>query len=80
MWARSAGHVVLTSDLDFTAILANTGGQAPSVVQLRMQDVLPETAGPTVVLALDQFADDLETGALLSVDPSRARVRALPLR
>lgn len=30
-WARSNGHVVLTHDLDFTAILAHTHASAPSV-------------------------------------------------
>ena len=80
LWARSNGHVVLTNDLDFTAILASTQGRAPSVVQLRMQDLLPEAAGAVVSAALDQFAEDLAAGALLSVDPARARVRKLPLR
>ena len=32
MWARTHDYVVLTSDLDFAAILASTGGRVPSVV------------------------------------------------
>ena len=79
LWARTNGHVVLTSDLDFTAILASTHGMVPSVVQLRAQDLLPSVIGPVTLSALRQFAEDLAAGSLLSVDPLRARVRRLPL-
>jgi predicted nuclease of predicted toxin-antitoxin system len=34
----------LTHDLDFSALLAATSDVAPSVVQLRMQDLLSERA------------------------------------
>jgi hypothetical protein len=39
---------------------------------------LPNRAGPFVIEALRRFADDLGTGALLTVDVTRARVRILP--
>ena len=42
-WATDHGFVVLTHDLDFAAILAATSDRAPSVVQLRIHDVLAET-------------------------------------
>lgn len=41
-WAESNGHIVLTHDLDFGAMLAATGADSPSVLQLRFQDVSPE--------------------------------------
>jgi len=34
-WAKVNDAVVFTHDLDFGAILAATGGSAPSVIQLR---------------------------------------------
>ncbi len=34
-------YVVLTHDLDFSAILAATQREGPSVVQIRIQDVSP---------------------------------------
>jgi predicted nuclease of predicted toxin-antitoxin system len=37
--ARADDYVVLTHDLDFSAILAATGGDRPSVVQIRSDDV-----------------------------------------
>ena len=79
-WARTNGFLVLTHDLDFTAILAATSDQAPSVVQLRMQDVLSESALEAVVIALRAHSEEIVKGALLSIDESGARVRILPLR
>jgi predicted nuclease of predicted toxin-antitoxin system len=48
------------------------------VVQIRTEDVRPETLGPTLIEALRQMAAELEEGALLTVDPARARLRVLP--
>lgn len=71
--------IVLTHDLDFSAILAATRGTRPSVVQLRSDDITPETMVTTLVTALSQMADDLAAGALLTIDPKRSRLRLLPL-
>lgn len=79
-FARASGYVVLTHDLDFGAILSATQSAKPSVVQIRSEDVRPETVGPALIEALRQMASQLEEGALLTVDPVRARLRVLPLR
>ena len=79
-YARQQGHVVLTHDLDFGAILAATHGEKPSVVQIRADDVRPEAIGKPLVVALQQMASELKEGALITVDPSRTRLRLLPLR
>lgn len=78
-WARENGFIVLTNDLDFSAILAATAGAAPSVVQLRMQDLLSETSVRVVASALEAHREDIEQGALLSIDEGGARIRMLPL-
>lgn len=78
--ARTRGMVVLTHDLDFGAILAASGGDGPSVVQIRAADVRPEAIAVQVIGALHQFAEDIARGALLSIDTSRTRVRLLPLQ
>lgn len=79
-WARVNGFVLLTHDLDFSAILAAASETAPSVVQLRMQDLLSERAIESIVAALIAHAADIGSGALISIDDSHARVRILPLR
>ena len=40
-WAKENGYVVFTNDLDFGAILATTRAAAPSVIQVRTQDLSP---------------------------------------
>lgn len=79
-YARANDCVVLTNDLDFSAILAATHGDKPSVVQIRADDVSPDAIGKQVIFALRQMFSELEEGALLTVDPIRARLRVLPLR
>jgi predicted nuclease of predicted toxin-antitoxin system len=79
-YARVNGYVVLTHDLDFSAILAATHGEKPSVVQIRADDVSPDAIGKQVIVALLQMASELEAGALLTVDPNRTRLRVLPLQ
>ena len=78
-YAAASDYVVLTHDLDFGAILAATQGEKPSVVQIRAEDVSPDVIGASVVSALRQMADELEAGALVTVDPNRTRLRVLPL-
>lgn len=72
--------IVLTHDLDFSAILAATQGRKPSVVQLRSDDVRPQVVGHRIATALKVLRDELEAGALLTLDMERTRVRLLPLR
>ena len=79
-FAANNDYVVLTHDLDFSAILAATQGEKPSVVQIRAVDVSPLVIGLHVITALRHTESELEAGALLTVDPSRTRVRLLPLR
>ena len=79
-YAKQHGFVVLTHDLDFSAILAVTGAHAPSVIQLRTQDLVSERFRDTLVAALRQFQSELENGALIVVDEIRSRVRVLPLK
>jgi predicted nuclease of predicted toxin-antitoxin system len=78
-WAREHSFIVLTNDLDFSAILAATSGASPSVVQLRMQDLLSETSVSFVTGTLEEHREDIEHGALLSIDEGGARIRMLPL-
>jgi predicted nuclease of predicted toxin-antitoxin system len=79
-FANEHRFVVITNDLDFSAILAAGAVDGPSVVQLRTQDVLSESAAGIVATALEAHREDIERGALLSIDEAGTRVRVLPLR
>ena len=77
--AQERRSVVLTHDLDFSTILAATGGAGPSVIQIRADALSPERIGAAVLAALVGLEAELKSGALLTLDPARTRVRMLPL-
>lgn len=79
-WARQNSYIVFTNDLDFGALLAVTGAEGPSVIQIRTTDVTPEAQSKRMLGALEQFKESLSDGALISIDESRERVRLLPLK
>jgi predicted nuclease of predicted toxin-antitoxin system len=78
-WAVEYGHVILTADLDFGAILAATRHRLPSVIQLRSDLLTHEAVGEAVLTAIRQCRDELREGALLSIDLGRSRLRILPI-
>ncbi len=79
-YAAANDYVVVTHDLDFSAILAVTHGKKPSVVQIRSEDVSAEILGKQTVAALRHMQAELEAGALLTIEVDRTRLRILPLR
>ena len=79
-WARANNYVVFTHDLDFGILLARTRADGPSVIQARTSDVTPTAIGRVVLNVLRQLANDLESGALVTVAEHAARVRVLPIR
>ena len=79
-WANEHHFVVITNDLDFSAILAAGAVDGPSVVQLRTQDLLSESPARIVARALEAHCEDIERGALLSIDEGGTRIRMLPLK
>jgi predicted nuclease of predicted toxin-antitoxin system len=79
-YAATNDYVVLTHDMDFSAILAATQGKKPSVVQIRAENISPRAIGKQVAAALRHLERELNAGALVTVDPGRTRVRLLPLQ
>lgn len=79
-WAREQGYIVFTHDLDFGSLLHATNAEDPSVIQLRAEHILPEVLGDAVLETLDGATEALNSGALVTIDPRRHRIRFLPLR
>ena len=48
-WAIANGYAVFTHDLDFVTMLALSGADGPSVLQVRCLNVLPEAIGTLVL-------------------------------
>ena len=79
-YAREHDWTVFTHDLDFGAMLAVTEAVAPSVIQIRVQDVSPSALADRFFHIITQFEDEITQGALIIVDPKKQRVRLLPLK
>jgi len=78
-YARENDFVVLTCDLDFGAILSTTQERKPSVALVRASVIHADRAVDLIQTALLQYADDLNKGAILSIEMKSARIRLLPL-
>ncbi len=71
--------VVITRDLDFGKMLLERGAVLPSVIQLRDEDVTPDTLGRELLESLREAATKLTAGAILTVTRRRSRLTLLPL-
>ncbi|NEP60545.1 MAG: hypothetical protein F6K31_26685 [Symploca sp. SIO2G7] len=78
-WALRHNYVVFTNDLDFGSLLAATQAKFPSVIQVRTQDILPTSMENVVRESLRRFESELSSGALITIDIARSRVRILPI-
>lgn len=76
-YAAKRDFVVLTQDLDVSAILASPKTERPGVLQVTAADTAPGAIGAQVVAALRQAASNLANGALVAVDPARKTLRVL---
>lgn len=77
--ARAEGRVVLTFDLDFADLAAASSEHLPSVVILRLRNETPTNVTALLTALLPRIDSELETGAVVSVDDARYRVRHLPI-
>lgn len=77
---RARTATLSSHDLDFTTILALgwcVGAECPSGSH---QDVTSAHLEGSVVAALTEHANEIESGAIVVVDETRSRVRILPMR
>lgn len=79
-WAIKEKRFIVTLDADFHAILAERKAAAPSVIRLRVETLRHEEAASLICRILGQFGEELEQGAAISANRTRARVHRLPLK
>jgi len=78
-YAKANDYAIFTHDLDFSAILAVTHHDKPSIIQIRTGDNSPTVNARLVINALFAITDEIEKGALITIDLKKTRVRILPL-
>jgi predicted nuclease of predicted toxin-antitoxin system len=78
-YALQNDYVIVTCDLDFSAILSVTHGKKPSIVQVRARYMPLNYLADIVIKSINQNIDDLNSGAILTIDALKSRSRLLPL-
>jgi predicted nuclease of predicted toxin-antitoxin system len=78
-FARKGGFVIATLDADFHALLALSGAIAPSVIRIRMEGLRSEALTSLLRTILQLWGKELESGAVVTAQEERLRVRRLPL-
>ncbi len=70
---------IITQDLDFSALVAQSGLNKPSIVSLRVSDAKPHRISRILKIVLPQIEPDLQDGAIVSIEETEYRVRKLPI-
>jgi len=78
-WGREDGRIVVTLDADFHTLLALSGAALPSVIRIRVEGLRAGELVTLLHLVIDACRDDLEQGAMVTVQPGRVRVHRLPV-
>ena len=77
---QADGRVLVTADTDFPMLVALSGASGPSIVLLRGVAELPVSRHADLLVSnLPSVAADLERGAVITITPTRIRIRDLPI-
>jgi predicted nuclease of predicted toxin-antitoxin system len=78
-YALTENRVIVSADTDFGTLLALRDLPKPSFVLFRRSDKRPIALLMQLLSNLGQFADVLETGAVVVIEDKRIRIRSLPI-
>jgi len=78
-FAASQGYIVLTCDLDYPEIVALAHVKSPSLIVFRLQDETAENINRLLERFLPTVEAQLASGAIVTVEEDRIRVRTLPI-
>ncbi len=79
-WCVAQRRVAVTADSDFPMLVALRGAAGPSIVLLRaVTELSTEVHATLLVDSLPSVEEDLARGAIVTITPTRLRVRDLPI-
>jgi predicted nuclease of predicted toxin-antitoxin system len=71
--------VIITQDLDFSAIIVQSGLNSPSVISLRVTDAKPDIITRILLNVLPSIEAFIAKGAIVSIDEYGYRVKKIPV-
>jgi predicted nuclease of predicted toxin-antitoxin system len=77
-FAGKRERVILTQDLDFSAIIALSKDINPSLISLRLSSSRIEFVNEILERILPQLEKEVVYGVIVSVEDERIRIRRLP--
>lgn len=77
--AARESRTILTFDLGFSELVALSGQSTVSAVVFRLANARSDNVIRRVNRVLEESADELEHGAIITVEEERHRVRLLPI-
>jgi predicted nuclease of predicted toxin-antitoxin system len=77
--ARRLDAVVISHDQDFSALLATTGASYPSLINIRVSYVDGDRLAESIARVARATDQDLERGAIVTIDDAGIRVHSLPV-
>jgi predicted nuclease of predicted toxin-antitoxin system len=77
--AAHDSRIIVTFDLDFTALAAANRSPLPSVIVLRLADARARQQADRLLAAIAGSEAALGAGAIIVVDDSRFRIRTFPV-
>ena len=77
--ARDEERVVATLDADFHTLLALDEAISPSVIRIRIERLRAQALTDLLLIVITECAEELEQGSAVTIEPSRIRIRRLPL-
>jgi predicted nuclease of predicted toxin-antitoxin system len=78
--ARNTDRVLITQDLDFSALLAIHGYDRPSLITLRLSHSDPQTVTDRLYQVIPQIQEALLNGGAVTVEERVIRIRSIPIR
>jgi predicted nuclease of predicted toxin-antitoxin system len=76
--AAADNRIVLTFDLDFTEIVSASPSKT-SVIVFRLRDTRTDHVIARLAAVVEQTAEPLDGGAIVSIEDTRHRIRRLPI-
>ncbi len=77
--AREEERAVATLDADFHTLLALDEAIFPSVIRIRIERLRSQALTDLLMIVIAECEEELDQGSAITVEPSRIRIRRLPL-